>query len=119
MWRHQHPCPQSAEITSVRLLLGHFDPVDCHLRGQCLRMVPRPIGHLFTLPPIVPGVVIQGCGSIRNPLPSCHIKVPSCSVGSRPHLPVYVISPHHCHRIRATQGVVLPSASSQTYSTSP
>ncbi|VEL07830.1 unnamed protein product [Protopolystoma xenopodis] len=33
----------------------------------------------FRIPPILQGVLIQGCGLIGNPLPSGHIRVPSCS----------------------------------------
>ncbi|VEL26476.1 unnamed protein product [Protopolystoma xenopodis] len=64
------------------------------------------------------GVLIQGCGLFRNPLSSGSIRVPYCSVGSFPYLPVSMISAHRCHRIRATQGVLfytLPQLFASTY----
>ncbi|VEL14394.1 unnamed protein product [Protopolystoma xenopodis] len=70
------------------------------------------------MPLIVPGVLIQGYGLIRNPLSSGPIRVPSCSIGSFPYLSVSVIPPHRCHRIPVTQGVMfctLPQAFDSKY----
>ncbi|VEL34094.1 unnamed protein product [Protopolystoma xenopodis] len=68
-------------------------------------------------PYTVPEMLIQNCGLIRNSLPSGPIRVPSCSVGFFPNLPVSVISLHRSNvsMILKAWLYTLPQAFDSTY----